>query len=315
MTRVEATPMAGAVVAGVAGMTLVGSSVAVSHELVDAPLFTAQAARYGLAAVLLLVLCRATGVRPVRPRGREWWWLAGVAASGLVLFNIAVVRGVAHAEPAVIAVAVACAPVFLGVIGPLAQRHRPAGPVVAAAVVVTVGCVLVEGTGRADAVGVGWAAVALACECCFTLLALPVLGRHGAWGVSLHAVWMGAAMFGALALLTEGTGAATTLSGSQWAAVGWLAVAVTAAAFVLWYSAVHRLGPARAGLITGVAPVAAALSGLLLAGIAPGSGVWLGISVVVGGLAAGLASTRKAASQARTCARSARSAGRTSGLR
>lgn len=281
-----------AVAAGATGMALVGSSVGVSQHLLDAPLFTAQAVRYAFAAAILVVLGAATGVRPRLPRGREWLWLAGVAASGLVVFNIAVVRGVAHAEPAVIAVAVACAPVFLGIIGPIAQRHRPAGPVVAAAVVVTAGCLLVEGTGTTDGVGLGWAAVALACECGFTLLALPVLGRHGPWGVSLHAVWLGAVMFAVLGLLAEGPAAIRSLTTAQWAATGWLAVAVTAAAFVLWYSAVRRLGPGPAGLLTGIAPVSAALCGAGLGGVLPGPGVWLGISVVIGGLAVGLATSR-----------------------
>jgi drug/metabolite transporter (DMT)-like permease len=281
-----------AVAAGAAGMALVGSSVGVSRYLVDAPVFTAQAARYGFAALILLALCLTAGQRPVRPRGREWCWLAGVAVSGLVLFNIAVVRGVAHAEPAVIAVAVAGAPVFLGVLGPLAQRHRPAGPVVAAAVVVTVGCLLVQGTGRADGAGLVWAAVALACECGFTLLALPVLRRHGPWGVSLHAVWLGAAMFAGLGLVMEGPLAVWSLTTTHWAATGWLALAVTAVAFVLWYSAVRRLGPGPAGLLTGIAPVAAALSGAVLGGVLPGPAVWLGISVVIGGLVVGLPASR-----------------------
>ena len=283
------TPTLRAVAAGATGMALVGSSVGVSQHLIDAPLFTAQAVRYAFAAVILLVLGAVTGVRPVRPRGREWLWLAGVAASGLVLFNVAVVRGVAHAEPAVIAVAVACAPVFLGVIGPITQRHRPAGPLVAAAVVVTAGCLLVEGTGTTDSAGLGWAAVALACECGFTLLALPVLRRHGPLGVSLHAVWLGAAMFAGLGLVVEGPSAVRSLTAAQWVATGWLAIAVTAAAFVLWYSAVRRLGPGPAGLLTGIAPVSAALCGAVLGAALPGPGVWLGISVVIGGLAVGLA--------------------------
>ncbi|MDT7580763.1 MAG: hypothetical protein QOK35_2027, partial [Pseudonocardiales bacterium] len=76
-------------------MACVGSSVAVSQTLTAAPLFTVQAVRYAFAAVLLLVVARATG-RPLhRPRGREWAWLGGVAGTGLVLFNVAIVRGVA----------------------------------------------------------------------------------------------------------------------------------------------------------------------------------------------------------------------------
>ncbi|ACV81083.1 protein of unknown function DUF6 transmembrane [Nakamurella multipartita DSM 44233] len=284
-----------AVLAGGAGMALVGSSVGVSQTLIDAPQFTAQAVRYALAAIVLLGILAVAGQRPRCPRGREWGWLAGVALSGLVVFNIAVVRGVAHAEPAVIAVAVACAPIFLSVLGPLAQRHRPAPAIAVAAVVVTGGSVLVVGTGTTDATGVLWAIVALACECGFTLLALPVLGRHGPYGVSLHSVWLGAIMFLGLGVTVEGPRAVFSLSAGQWVAVGWLAVAVTAAAFVLWYSAVRTLGPGPAGLITGIAPVSAALCGALLGAAWPGPGVWLGIAVVVGGLAAGLLTTRAGA--------------------
>ncbi|HEY3630116.1 MAG TPA: DMT family transporter [Jatrophihabitantaceae bacterium] len=275
------------VAAGVGGMVLVGGSVSVSHTLTTAPLFVAQAIRYLIAALLLLAMARMARAPIVRPRGREWLWLGGVAATGLVLFNIAVVRGVAHAEPAVIAVAVAGVPILLGVIGPLLERRRPTRAVLVAAVVVTAGSVLAEGTGRTDAIGVAWAGVALLCEGGFTLLAVPVLRRHGAWGVSVHSVWLGAAMFAVLGAF-EGPSAALRLTGAQWAAIGYLAVLVTAFAFVLWYSAVAVLGAGRAGLLTGIAPISAAVTGVVLGRGTPGPTVWLGLLVVIGGLAGGL---------------------------
>lgn len=273
---------------GIAGMVLVGSSVTLSRSLVDAPLFGVQAVRYAVAALLLFGLARIARV-PIRaPRGREWLWLAGVAATGLVLFNVAVVRGVAHAEPAVIAVAVACAPVLLGVIGPLLEGRGPSRRVLLAAPVVVAGAVLVEGTGRTDAAGVGWAALALGCEAGFTLLAVPVLRPHGAWGVSLHAVWMGAVMLAVLTVCVEGPAELVSVSPRQWAAAGYLAVMVTAVAFLLWYRTVAAVGSGRAGLLTGVAPLAAAGAGAVTGDGVPGPAVWLGLAVVVAGLAAGL---------------------------
>jgi drug/metabolite transporter (DMT)-like permease len=269
-------------------MSLVGSSVGVSRELTSAPLLTAQAVRYTFAVLLLLALARRAGVRLLRPRGREWLYLGGIAALGLVLFNAAVVRGVAHAEPAVIAVAVACVPVVLGVVGPLLERRAPSRRVLLAAVTVTAGSALVEGTGRADAVGLAWAGVALVCEAAFTLLAVPVLARHGAWGVSLHAVWIGALMLAVLGLATEGPGAVARLTAGDWAAVGYLAVMVTAVAFLLWYSTVAALGAGVVGLLTGVAPVSAALVGTALGDRAPGLSVWAGVAVVLVGLGTGL---------------------------
>jgi drug/metabolite transporter (DMT)-like permease len=269
-------------------MALVGGSVGVSRELTAAPLLTAQAIRYAVAALVLLVMARRARVRLVRPRGREWLYLCGIAAFGLVLFNVAVVRGVAHAEPAVIAVAVACVPVVLGVLGPLLERRAPSRRVLLAAVIVTAGSGLVEGTGHADAIGLAWAAVALVCEAAFTLLAVPVLGRHGGWGVSMHAVWIGALMLAVLGLAVEGPGAAGRLTATDWAAMAYLALLVTAVAFLLWFSTVATLGAGEVGLLTGVAPISAALVGIGLGGQAPGASVWAGVLVVLAGLAAGL---------------------------
>jgi drug/metabolite transporter (DMT)-like permease len=269
-------------------MSFVGGSAAVSRTLVHAPLCTSQAVRYCGAAVMLVVLARSAGKPIIRPRGREWGWLAGVAVSGLVLFNIAVVRGVAHAEPAVVAVAVACVPVVLGLLGPLLERRQPSRRVVLAAVVVTSGSVLVIGGGRTDGLGVCWAALALACEAGFTLLAVPVLPRLGVWSVSVHSVWLGAAMFSVLAVAHDGVTAVRALTATDWAAIGYLAVLVTAAAFVLWYSAVSTLGAGRAGLLTGIAPVSAAWTGVLVGAGSPSALLWLGICTVVSGLAVGL---------------------------
>jgi drug/metabolite transporter (DMT)-like permease len=94
-------------------------------------------------------------------------------------------------------------------------------------------------------------------------------------------------MFAVLGVARDGPAAVTRLTGPDWLAVGYLAVAVTAAAFVLWYSSVGRLGASRAGLLTGVAPVAAAVAGVLLGGPAPSPLVWAGIAVVAVGLTLG----------------------------
>lgn len=280
-------PLAG-VGAGALGMVFVGGSVAVSAVLGDGPLFWGQGIRYAVASTLLVVVARALRVRLVRPRGREWLWLLGVSVAGLVLFNIALVVGSGHAEPAVYGVAVASVPILMAVLGPLLQGETPRRRILLAAGVVTVGAALVQGFGRSDAVGLVWAVVVLACEAGFTLFAVPLLVRHGPWGISVHSTWIGAVAFLTLALSVEGPAAVGELDGRHWAAMGYLAVLVTALAFVLWYSAVRSLGPGRAGLLTGVAPVSAVLVGVLLGGSPPGVAVWCGVATVAAGLAIGL---------------------------
>lgn len=269
-------------------MTFVGGSVAVSGVLADAPLHTAQALRYAIACALLVGWARMTGRRLHRPRGKEWLWFIGVAVSGLLVFNIALVHGSRHAEPAVLAVAVACVPVALAAIGPMLEGRGPSVRVLGAAVVVSAGAVVVEGLGRADAVGLLWALTVFVCEAGFTLLALPLLGRHGPHGVSVHATWLAAAMFGVLAVGIEGWSAVSAFDVGDILAIGYLAVGVTACAFILWYSCVHALGAGRAGLLTGIAPTAAAVIGIPVMGTLPGQAVWGGIALIAVGLAAGL---------------------------
>jgi drug/metabolite transporter (DMT)-like permease len=265
-------------------MIFVGGSVAVSGALADAPVLTVQALRYAVACLLLLGYARFVRARPVRPRGTEWLWLGGVVATGMVIFNLALVHGAAHAEPAVLGVAVACVPILLAVAGPILEGQRPAARLVVAALTVTAGAALVQGFGRADGIGLLWAVVTFACEAGFTLLAVPVLGRHGPIGVSVHSTWMAAVVFGVLGLGVEGPLAVTTLHRDDVLAGSYLAVAVTALAFVLWYTCVAGIGAARSGLLTGIAPIAAAATGVLLGGAVPGFSVWLGVAVVALGM-------------------------------
>jgi drug/metabolite transporter (DMT)-like permease len=267
-------------------MALVGGSVAVSAVVTPGVMFTAGAIRYAIACLLLVGYARLTGRRVPRPRGAEWLWLAGIAATGLVLFNIALVEGSRHAEAAVLGVAVASVPPVLAVAGPLLLGTRPRRSGIVAAVVVSCGAALVDGLGRSDALGIGFAVVVFGCEAAFTLLAVPVLGRLRPVGVSAHTAWMASVLFAVLAVADRQP--VTRLTGEQWAAVAFLAVGVTAVAFVLWYSAVGRLGPARAGLLAGVTPVSAALTGALLGAPVPGPAVWIGMAVVGVGLALGL---------------------------
>ena len=278
---------------GAVGMACVGGSVAVSGVLTDAPLFTVQALRYGVAAALLAVAAWVSGRSLPRPRGAEWAWLAAIACCGLVGFNAALVRGAEHAEPAVLGVAVACAPILLAVAGPLMAGRRPQPAVLAAAVTVTVGAALVQGGGHSDAAGLGWAALVLACEVAFTLLAVPVLGRLGPWGVSTHTCWIAAVALAALGLAAEGPTAVLDVRPAHLLAAAYLAVLVTAMAFVLWYSAVRGLGSASAGLLTGVAPVTAAGAGVLLGGPVPGLLAAVGVALVAVGPAVGMGAGRR----------------------
>lgn len=192
-------------------------------------------------------------------------------------------------------VAVASVPILLGIIGPFLEGRSPTARVVLAAVIVTIGAILVEGVGRADSIGLLLAIVVLGCEAGFTLFAIPVLPRLGPLGVSVYSTAMAAVIFEIIGVVREGPSALGTLTAAEIFAVLYLAALTTAGAFVCWYFCVSVLGASKAGLLTSIAAVSAALIGTMLGRPAPQLGVWIGIGIVAIGLIVGMSPARRAA--------------------
>ena len=65
-------PAVAGVAAGTGAMICVGGSVAASSVLAEAPVFTAEALRYAMACLILVLLARLTGRKLMMPRGTEW---------------------------------------------------------------------------------------------------------------------------------------------------------------------------------------------------------------------------------------------------
>ncbi|HEX8804386.1 MAG TPA: DMT family transporter [Acidimicrobiales bacterium] len=272
------------------GIGAVGAGVAVSDHLTRYPVLTAQAVRYAAGAALLAALARATRREPERrldATGRAL--LVGLALSGMVVFNVAVVRAVDTGEPAVVATIVGLAPIGLALVVPAVERRRPRPAIVAGACLAAAGAAVVEGFGRADGASLAWSTVALGGEVAFTALAAPLLRTLTPLGLAVRACAVAAVLLAATSLLVDGRTAVPRPGPGVVAAVAYLAVASTALAFVLWYTCVSRVGTARAGLLTGIAPISAAATGVALGGPPPSLLVWLGVAVVAAGLGLGLA--------------------------
>lgn len=279
------------------GMALLGSSVAVIGATSALPPFGLQSVRYAVAAVAVVALARFLGRRLVPPRGRDMVWVVGGALSGLVGFNVAVVVGTAHAEPAVLGAAVACIPIVLSVAGPIARGNRPSGRLIAGAFVVSAGAVAVTGWGTASALGILMALSLIALEAGLTLMGAPALPRMGAWSYTAATAAVAAAVFAAMSLVTERGVVGQLLAPVALGAVLYLGVVATALAFVLWFTGVERIGAGSAGLAAGVAAPAAALIGALFGAPLPTLGTWAGMAVIGAGLAIGFAPVRRRANR------------------
>jgi drug/metabolite transporter (DMT)-like permease len=97
----------------------------------------------------------------------------------------------------------------------------------------------------------------------------------------------------AAGLILDGPGGLLRMPTTEEAlGLAWLAVGVTAIAFLLWYSAVRALGVERTGLLTGVLPVSALVVAALLGREELTAGRLAGALLVGAGIAAGLLAAR-----------------------
>ncbi|GGK68299.1 membrane protein [Planomonospora parontospora subsp. parontospora] len=264
-------------------MFLVGTLAGVSGLIEDYPIYGGQALRYLLAAVILLAVVRLSGLRFVRPSPREAALLAALALTGLAIFNVCVIEATRHGGPALVGTVLGTVPLALALIG-----GRPSPRMLAAAAIVVAGATVATGLGSGDPAGLLWSLGALACEVCFSVLAIPLLPRLGALRVSAYSAALAVPLLGVIGLLADGSAALRVPTGAEAAGLGYQAVVVTAVAFFLWYDALPRLGAAAAGLFAGLIPVGAMVTGAVLGLGAPSAADLAGAGLVITGIAVGL---------------------------
>jgi drug/metabolite transporter (DMT)-like permease len=281
---VNAAPAIGAA----AAMLLVGTSAAVSATIADYPVLTGQALRFAIGAAILLAVVHRQRAPRARLTGRDVLLLIALAATGLAGFNLFLVEATRHAGPAMIGAVVGAVPVAMAIASPLLERRRPGRRTVVAALVVALGAAVAAGLGGGGLAGLLPALGALACEVLFSLLAVPLLPKLGATRVAAYPAALAVPMLLVAGLALDGVDALRLPTPAEALSYGYLGVVVTAVAFLLWYSALRRLGPDRAGLFAGLVPVGSLVTTAVL-GLAPVGGADIaGALLVSAGIAIGM---------------------------
>ena len=275
---------------------LVGGSVAASSLLAGYPVLGGQAVRYLAAGILLAVWARLQRKSLPRPAGREWAWLAALAAIGLAGCSVLMIQATRVADPASVGVIIGAAPLAIIIVAAITARRRPARRVLLAAAVVTAGSAAAQLGGATgltcSPAGLLWSAGALGGVVGSSLLAAPLLPRLGALAVTTYACGLAGILLLATAAVVHGAGGPPILrrpTAPQLAALAYLTIAITALVFIAWYGAMERLGVDRTGLFNGLIPVtslaAVTLTGTgtitpprLLGALAVLAGVLLGLN-------------------------------------
>lgn len=264
-------------------MFMVGTLAGVSGLIKDYPLYGGQAVRYLVAAVLLLAITRAMGLRFVRLTPREWAYLAGLALLGLVIFNVCVIQSTKESGPALVGTILGTVPLWLALFG-----GRPAPRLMVGAGIVVAGATLATGLGSGNPAGLLWALGALVGEVAFSMLAIPLLPKLGAVRVSAYSTALAVPMLAVVGFTVEGSAMLRMPTMSELLGFLYLAAVVTVVAFFLWYSSLPKLGPGRAGLFAGLIPVGAIATGAALGIATPSVFDLAGAGLVICGILVGL---------------------------
>lgn len=222
-----------------------------------------NAIRFPLAALVLLVVLKASG-RDLAFERREWAPLLGLGVLGHVLYQPLFILGIDRTRAGNSSLLLAMVPVFVALLSVRLGHERLDGRAWLGVVLSFVGIGLVVG-GGGDAVGFGRSTLAgdlltLAAAvtwACYTVLATPLVKRHGALAVTAVTLWIGTAgivAIGTPALLEVDWGA---LHPAAWAGIGYAGALGIAVAYLLWYTSVREVGSTRTAVYSNVVPIAA----------------------------------------------------------
>ena len=239
--------------------------------------------RIVLAAALLLALAWRAG-KLGGLRGR-WRWIALFALIEIALPFPLIATGEQHITSSLTAILIAAVPLFVALLALRFDHDERVGGMRLVGLLVglagVVALVGIDVAGRSEEL-LGALAVLVAA---LGYAAGPMILKSRLAAVDTRAT-MGASLAVAAALLTPAalvTWPSETPSGDALMSIVVLGLFCTAAAFVLWGFLVANAGPARASLITYVAPLVAVALGVVVLDESVGIGAAVGLVLILAG--------------------------------
>ncbi len=266
----------------------VGLGIAVSGALVRYPVFSGQAIRYAIGAVMLGVLGRKSLHTVFSLSRREVLKLLLLSATGLAGFSVCSIEALRSSSPAAVGVIIGCLPIVLALVVPILNWRRPKPRTFIAAAIVSVGAAVVNGAGHSSFHGAMWALGALVGDACFSIIGVSLIEKLGARALSFWATVLATVGLLAVGAAVGGSTAFRTPTLNEAEALLYSGVAISFYAVGVWYVVLKRISVERAGLLTGLIPVSALIGQAIL-----GIGVVnlrevIGVVIVTLGISAGI---------------------------
>jgi len=285
------------------GAVAYGIATVIGRALAGAGVDSASALgiRFAVAAVILAALLRLRGA-PIRPGAGEWLPIVLLGAIGYTLESTLFYLSLGHGSAAACILLFYAYPAIVTVIEFIRRREQLTAATIAALVLSVVGTAVVVAIGRDVSISVAGVVLAFAAATAYALYLVAGRDIRRRTDAMSTACWVAVGAAGSSLLRGVVGGTLEVPSGHlvQLVAYG----AVTAAAFVLTFAALSRIGPSQ----TAVVMTLEAASTVVLAAIFLGEGI--SFAQALGGLAILAAAAVIARSHSRERPRNAMSARR-----
>lgn len=269
----------------------------IKFALREFPESTFNGLRLIIASVVFLIAIAVvrhrarTGKRPPEPplTKAEWRVVIFLGLVGTVLYQLLFLAGVARTSVANSALIFGCTPVAVAVLASIAGHDRLTAPRWAGAALSLTGIYAIVGH-RASLSAATLAGDALVfggmlCWSVYSVLAQPLLRRHSPLVITGWAMTTGTIMYVAIA--------AVPMMNTHWAAVSttsWLLMAASsllalAFSYIVWYTAVQKIGSARTALYSNLTPIVAMIVAALTLGERITTVQIVGAGLILSGLA------------------------------
>lgn len=202
------------------------------------------------------------------PRG-DWPVVVALSLVGHGLYQYLFLGGVARTSAGNSALIFGCTPILVSLLSAWLGHERPGWPRWAGTALSLLGIYVVVGQGArlglSSVTGDLMIAGAMCCWALYTVGTKPLLGRYSPLFITGLTMAIGTVVYAPLALLWLREVDLAAVSAGAWIGIVYSALFALVASYVIWYTAVQRLGGGRTAMYSNLVPmVAIAIAAVVL---------------------------------------------------
>lgn len=218
----------------------------------------------------------------------DWLAMAGLGVVGHFVYQLCFIGGLARTSVSNSALIIGCTPVAVAMLAAAVGQERITRTHWAGAALSLCGLYLVAGRGaRLDSASLSGDLLMLVCIVCwaiYTVSSRPLLERHSPLVVTGYSMAFGTLLYVPVAVPALSMVAWGELDGWVWAATLASAVLALNVAYLIWYTAVQRIGNARTSVYSNMVPVVALVLASAVLGERVEPAKWIGATAIVSGV-------------------------------